>query len=412
MDMNNGLIENIMKEWFTSFYKPEISDELRQTRPFFWVLTIVLVGLYGLTLYTTPAMRALPRLIPFTILFCLHGGLHWLSPFLSTAPRRLNIYLGGQIGLVILLSLLSQTVAVSIGLYLALAGETVGILEDWRRSLMATIFYLCLIVVTLSLISDWHSSLIVVGTILPMLIFVFVYVVLFVRQSQARSEAQRLLQELETAHRQLAEYAQQVENLTLTTERQRMARELHDTLAQGLAGLVLQLEALEANLERGHTKQAAHIADQAKTRARSTLADARRAIDDLRAVGTESPIAAVTREVERFAAATSIPCTTNLPSTLTLTPAQGEHMLRCISEGLLNVARHAQASQAWVSIVPCDGYLRIEVRDNGHGFDPATIPTGHYGLVGLRERARLAGGALHITSQPEQGTSIEMVMPL
>ena len=114
------------------------------------------------------------------------------------------------------------------------------------------------------------------------LLFVLVYVLLFMRQLHARAE-------LQEAHTQLAEYAQQVETLTLEAERQRMARELHDTLAQGLAGLVLQLEALEASLERGKTGQALQIVGQARERARTTLADARRAIDDLRATSATTP---------------------------------------------------------------------------------------------------------------------------
>ncbi|MEZ4645393.1 MAG: sensor histidine kinase [Chloroflexota bacterium] len=322
------------------------------------------------------------------------------------------VYLPLQVALAALLSLLSQTTAVALGLYLALVGETVGILEDWRRSLVAIAIYLLLIAITLGLMENWRASLTWIGMLIPMLIFVFVYVTLFVRQSQARSEAQHLLQELAAAHQQLAAYAQQVETLTLTNERQRMARELHDTLAQGLAGLVLQLEALEVNLERGNVPQAAHIAGQAKTRARSTLADARRAIDDLRITGTQSPLEAIAREVERFTSATGIPCATELPTALDLPTLQSEHLLRCISEGLTNVARHAQATQAWVTLTQADAALHITVRDNGRGFDPTAIPAGHYGLVGLRERARLAGGTLHIASEPEQGTRIEMVIPL
>ncbi|MCA9959352.1 MAG: sensor histidine kinase [Anaerolineales bacterium] len=401
-----------MKEWRTSLSKLENDDELQQTRPFFWVLTIVMVMLYGSALYTTPAVRVLPRLIIFTLLFGLHGGLHWLSPLFATTPRRMAVYLPLQVALAALLSLLSQTTAVALGLYLALVGETVGILEDWRRSLVAIAIYLLLIAITLGLMENWRASLTWIGMLIPMLIFVFVYVTLFVRQSQARSEAQHLLQELAAAHQQLAAYAQQVETLTLTNERQRMARELHDTLAQGLAGLVLQLEALEVNLERGNVPQAAHIAGQAKTRARSTLADARRAIDDLRITGTQSPLEAIAREVERFTSATGIPCATELPTALDLPSLQSEHLLRCISEGLTNVARHAQATQAWVTLTQADAALHITVRDNGRGFDPTAIPAGHYGLVGLRERARLAGGTLHIASEPEQGTRIEMVIPL
>ena len=214
------------------------------------------------------------------------------------------------------------------------------------------------------------------------------------------------------AHTQLAEYAQQVETLTLETERQRMARELHDTLAGGLAGLVLQLEALEASLERDKFAQAVQIAGQAKDRARVTLAAARRAIDDLRANDLTLP-EAINREVQRFTTATGIPCALDMPPQLNLSPAIGAHLVRCVSEGLANIAHHAQATEVRVTLKAAEGLLRAEIRDNGRGFDTDShIPGGHFGLIGLRERARLAGGELALTSTPGAGTTLAMSVPL
>jgi len=243
-----------------------------------------------------------------------------------------------------------------------------------------------------------------------------VYVTTFIRQAQARLRAVNLLRELESAHRQLAEYAEQVESLTLTTERQRMARELHDTLAQGLAGLILQLEALEGYLSQGDHATAVLIATQAKDRARAALSDARQAIDDLRLrpAPTVSLPQAIREEAERFSSATGIPCAVTLPPNLVLPAPTVEHALRCISEGLTNVARHARASNASVSITIHDGSVLIQVQDNGTGFDPgaATEQSGHYGLLGLRERARLAGGTLEVKSAPGRGTTLSLCLPL
>ncbi|HMA35197.1 MAG TPA: ATP-binding protein, partial [Chloroflexia bacterium] len=89
-----------------------------------------------------------------------------------------------------------------------------------------------------------------------------------------------------------------------------------------------------------------------------------------------------------------------------------EHARRAITEALANTAQHAGARQAWVLLATCDGLLDIEVRDDGVGFEPATIATaGHYGLLGLRERARLAGGDLQIVSAPGRGTSLRLRFP-
>jgi len=338
-------------------------------------------------------------------------ALHWYMPYLVAQKRKLAAYLAVQILLVNLLVLISQEPGLVIGLYTTLAGETIGILEDWRRSLAAIVGYLALMGITYGLLWGWGTTPDWLGTALIAMLFVLVYVLLFIRQLNARAQTQQLLAELQEAHAQLAEYAGQVETLTLEAERQRMARELHDTLAQGLAGLVLQLEALEASLERDNMGQALQIAAQAKERARSTLADARRAIDDLRAADTETA-EAVSREVERFEQATGILCTLDMPQELNVSERDGEHLLRCVAEGLANVTRHARATRVWVTIGEENGQLQIQIRDNGQGFDAAgAIPTGHYGLLGLRERARLANGQLTIESEPGKGTTLCMTLP-
>jgi NarL family two-component system sensor histidine kinase YdfH len=248
-------------------------------------------------------------------------------------------------------------------------------------------------------------------------LFVVVYVVLYLRQVEARERVQVLLQELETAHRQLAEYATQVEDLTLVAERQRMARELHDTLTQGVAGLILQLEAVNAHLVDGRSGRAQEIVQQALSRARDTLAGARRAIGDLR---EESPTprefsAAARKEINRFTTATGIPCTLDLSLPTVLPDMLSEHALRIVTEGLTNVARHAQANQVWARLAGVyDDWLEIEVRDDGVGFDPVVMANraGHYGLLGMRERARLAGGTLDIKSAPGEGTKLLLRLPL
>jgi NarL family two-component system sensor histidine kinase YdfH len=249
-----------------------------------------------------------------------------------------------------------------------------------------------------------------------MIIFVVLYVGLYTREARAKAHAQTLLEELEIAHTQLAEYANQVEQLTLSTERQRMARELHDTLAQGLAGLILQLEAADSHISNQNSAKAQNIIQQAMTRARTTLADARRAIGDLRETQTTSTDlnTAIRTETERFRHSTGIPCTLELCNVPSLSPSLSENVLRAVSEGLVNIARHAKASEVILMMSCDDQNLWIEIRDDGSGFDPqeAIGRSGHYGLLGLRERARLFGGSLTIESQPTRGTTLKIQLPL
>ncbi len=391
---------------------PVVEAEVRETRLFYYLLLLVVVFIYGATLYEAPAIRQPARLILFTLLMALHGALHWFSPYFIKPRRKLVGYLVVQISLVTILSQLTQGTAVTFGLIMALAGETVGMLEDWRRSTVAGVGYLILLMLNYYLIGGWQLVPTWLGTAVVMMVFVLIYVLMFMRQMSARQEAQTLLAELETAHRQLAEYAQEVETLTLEAERQRMARELHDTLAQGLAGLILQLEGLEAHLERGNLAKVAEIAAQAKGRARSTLAEARQAIGDLREQGELSALERIRQEAVRFARATGIPCAVELPNELLVPNQTREHVARFVSEGLENVARHAQATRVEVQGVVENGRFQLTIQDNGQGFDPRQVPTGHYGLVGLRERARLAGGTLTVDSQQGGGATLRLIIPL
>ena len=214
----------------------------------------------------------------------------------------------------------------------------------------------------------------------------------------------------------MAAYATQVEDLTRAAERQRMARELHDTLAQGLAGLILQLEAADSHADNGRLDRTQTIVQQAMSAARTILADARRAIDDLRSEDTiqRDLIAKIQDEAERFERSTGISCHLDLSTPPTVPQATSEHLQRIVSESLSNIIRHAQASQVQITLQETSEGLRLVIQDDGSGFDPAPALArpGHFGLIGMRERARLAGGALSIDSQPGQGTQIQLEVPL
>jgi NarL family two-component system sensor histidine kinase YdfH len=391
-------------------------EEIREARPFFAVLFIVIVGIYVLALTTDPGLLVPNRLIPFTILLATHAALHWTCLYLGPRSRWIYPYFAVQSGIATLIAIISQGHGIVLGLYLALAGEAVGVKEDFRQSAGIVAGILAVALVTFGLTLGWSSLPTWVALILPMALFVVVYVMMFGRQTRQRQEAQRLLRELETAHRQLAEYAARVEDLTLAAERQRMARELHDTLAQGLAGLILQLEAADAHLGQGRSDKAQDIVQQAMGRARSTLAAARQAIADLRTgpLGPAEWAQAVREEADRFSRASGIVCHLQVEPPASLPGPAADNALRAVSEGLTNVARHAKATQVWVEVGAEGGALKVSVRDDGQGLKPGTEQDrpGHFGLTGLRERARLAGGTLNVRSEPGRGTELTMILPL
>jgi NarL family two-component system sensor histidine kinase YdfH len=390
-------------------------EETRQTFPFFIIVTIVLLVLYGSAVYSSPGLRTTGKLIPLTGLFALHIILYWLVAILPGDLRWEAGYLILQ-GLVALaLTLLARNQLVIVGLFPALIGISVGVLRTRRLAVIAIVVYLSLAAYSTIYILGWDALAGWAWVAFPVTIFTVVYVELFMRQADARAQAQALLAELEAAHMQLAEYAARVEDLTLTAERQRMARELHDTLAQGLAGLILQLEAGNSHLENGHPARAQEIVQQAMGRARDTLADARRAIGDLRmaADGLEDLEETVLREVKRFTIATGIPCELELNLFEPLPDALTDHASRIVSEAFANVAQHAHASRVWLHVTADAEQLTLTIRDDGQGFEPALeARAGHYGLVGMRERARLAGGAMALETARGAGTSLSFILPL
>ncbi len=377
-------------------------------------LTLVAAIMYVVVLVSVPALRKPAILIPFTGLLALHLTLHWLM--LKIPPRTFWItgYFIVQGVLFFAISLLCGSANMIFTLFPAMIGESIGSLGFNRRGIAASLFFIGLLLASFFLLFTRQTALwLNIGT-LAIVVSVVMYTALYRRQTDARNRAQALLEELEVAHRQLEEYAAQVEELTTAAERQRMARELHDTLSQGLAGLILQLEAVEAHLEAGRLPRALPIVRQAKDKARAALAESRQAIADLRQAGQPDLAAAARQEADRFTAATGIPCTLDLAVPAELPEPVAEAAVRAVAEGLTNIARHSRATKTrlCISAPPDSGELRLEIGDDGVGFDPEAIQAGHYGLLGMRERARLAGGGLEVLSRPGHGTCLVIRLPL
>jgi NarL family two-component system sensor histidine kinase YdfH len=382
---------------------------------FFIFANVVFIIMYIWSLSINPKLSQPGWFILFTVLTIIHIVLHWLLVRIDEKPNWFWPYVLAQGFLAFTITYLSENMGMIFALYLALIGEIIGAGQSRRKGFIAAIFLLALSLVNYVLMMGPYDSIWWLVGIIPMLVFVVMYVGLYTRASNDRDRARKLLAELETAHSQLAEYATQVEELTLTTERQRMARELHDTLAQGLAGLILQLEAADSHISNQNHYKAQTIIQQAMTRARSTLADARRAISDLRDEGSPTDLnEAIQAEADRFQHTTGIPCTLGLCLPPALSPQTAENALRAVSEGLMNIAKYAEASEVIITMSCDNENLLIEIRDDGIGFDPSEVVgrSGHYGLLGLRERARLLGGLLTIESQPSEGATIRLQLPL
>ncbi len=386
-------------------------------RFFLYISLTGIAGLYFWLVWSSPTYTTGVAWTPEQWAFLsgallVHAGLHWFSQYINSRHYRWAVLLV-QTGLLFGVSLTLRYPAILLLLLPSMLGEVACVFVKPRWMLaIGLVFYILYAASSRSVYGGDIAFYILSSGFVLWLATNMPFSAALALEARSRQQSHRLLRELEVAHRQLAAYVEQVEQLTLAAERARMARELHDTLAQGLTGLILQMEALDAHLERGDTEQARVVSSHIRSHARSALANSRRAIDDLRILPEEpdSLIGAIKEEAERFSAMANIPCQLELPPTLVLPTSSTEHTLRFVTEGLANIARHAGASTAAVSVRLDGKAVIVEVRDNGIGFDPqaAMNRPGHYGLLGLHERARLAGGVLEVDSAIGRGTTLRM----
>ena len=215
------------------------------------------------------------------------------------------------------------------------------------------------------------------------------------------------------ANRKLAQYATTTEQLAASQERNRLARELHDTLAHSLSGVTVQLEAVEA-LWEVDPGQAHRLLDHARQAAQSGLTEARRALQALRASPLEDlGLGLALRDLARSAATrASLRLDLDVENHLeNLAPEVEQCIYRVAQEALTNVARHADAKSLRVSLRHEAEGLTLTIADDGRGFDPAAVNSARYGLRGLHERAELVGATLHVTSALQEGTTVRLVIP-
>jgi signal transduction histidine kinase len=225
------------------------------------------------------------------------------------------------------------------------------------------------------------------------------------------SEQRKQRRELAEANRKLVRYASTLEQLTVSRERNRLARELHDTLAHTLSGLTVQLDAI-AVVWQPMPPQVQAMFDRALSVARSGLDETRRALQALRAMPLEEMglVWAIGDLSEKAAAGNGWALHLSLPDRLDALPPEVEQCYyRVAQEALANVSRHAEAKTVWVSLQRMQSELHLEVRDDGRGFGPGSDATEEqFGIQGMRERAELIGGQLEVESHPGQGTTIRL----
>jgi signal transduction histidine kinase len=285
-----------------------------------------------------------------------------------------------------------------------------------RKLAFVWIVGICVVMVAVLLVSFPIEESIGYVIIYPAAIYLFTGLSYLAKQAaEAQMRSEMLLADLQQANQKLKAYAAQVQELAAAEERNRLARELHDSVTQIIFGLTLSAQAARIMLDRNPSRVAAQL-DHMQELAQSALAEMRALIQQLHPrPQAEGGLAAGLR---RLAAEREVndglSVDLNITGEQRLPPAVEDGLLRVTREALNNIVKHAQTGRARVTLNCADQarvYLCIE--DEGRGFDlvQARALPGHLGLTSMMERVQALGGSLEIDSQPGKGTRLTVALP-
>jgi ligand-binding sensor domain-containing protein/signal transduction histidine kinase len=202
----------------------------------------------------------------------------------------------------------------------------------------------------------------------------------------------------------------------ILAERNRMAREIHDTLAQGFVGVSTQLELTAHHLAQSNVTEASQQVDRTRALVREGLADARRSIWDLRNTGTQATLPSRLTNLVEQSSTGHLKTVVSIGGTYrALAPSLENEVFRIAQEAMANVVRHSQATHATVALRYDPNELTLSIIDNGIGFQPADLTLsarGHFGIQGMRERSDQIGGTLNVESTPGGGSKVTLCAPL
>jgi signal transduction histidine kinase len=360
-----------------------------------------------------------------------------LHPAWTVRPWLMRVYLAGLIVFIALLTIRSPWFA-----FFTWMGflQAFRFLEDawrWVACAIVAIFF------SMAQSGGFHRPTIATVAIWVLvacvdLVLVGVFTMLGTRSQEQNQARKGMIADLAQANQRLeemiaentglqAQLLTQAREAGAGDERQRMAREIHDTLAQGLTGIITQLEAAQ---QTGHDAERERRISNAKRLARDSLAEARRSVQALRPQALENSRLpeALAEEVARWSATSGVTAEISTTGDARLLHPEVEvTLLRVAQEALANVAKHARASRAGVTLSYMEDVVTLDVRDDGTGFaSPQAAPNGRpagvtepvgspadggFGLIAMRQRVARLAGRLEIESEPGAGTAVSASLP-
>lgn len=370
-----------------------------------WAFIAVVVAALVVT-FSVPTPYTVLELILLTTAVIVYTllGIYWQPALIERAQKRPIIaYFAVQIavgGVLLFASRMNAWLIV-----LPLVGHAVAMLSRRGVLLVAVALLLSVLGVMLILGAEARGLLQMGVSFSAAMIFVGIFIQIAISEERARARGEQLTAELAAANRQLGEYAVQAEELAINRERNRLAREIHDSLGHYLTVINVQIGAARTLLARDPTR-ALDALNKAQTLTQEGLADVRRSVAALRANPTENrplpdAIAALTQEAQASGLQVQV---TILGTPRPLSPQVELTLYRAVQEGLTNVRKHAQAQRVEITLeyLAPEG-MRLAMRDDGIG---AAQVSGGFGLLGLQERVKILGGRMEIETAPGAGLGL------
>lgn len=376
-----------------------------------WAFIVVVAATY-LSFFTSKEVTFTPTEMLLLVglgLVYVAIGTYVFEIYVFPATLKIKIsYAVLQFALAIAISLVSRFAGAFWLILLPLVSHGAALFERIGTVIMSAVAML-IFGLLIGIPSGWRVGLAASLSFAPAVVFVVIFTQMAMSEARARDQIECLAQDLKHAHETLARYAVQAEELATAKERNRLAREIHDSLGHYLTAINVQLEAARALLQ-DDPAQAVPLLERAQTLTKEGLQEVRRSVAALRASPLEGQALPVVLEpLVAALQAGGIGATLVVEGAPRPLPPQLELALyRAAQEALTNVRKHAQAHHAVMTLRYTEGGVYLRVQDDGIG---SATTSGGFGLIGLRERVQLLGGQLHLHSRPGAGFTLEIFLP-
>lgn len=348
-------------------------------------------------------------IVSFSLLITLHAVMYLYREQLFKEKIGFYLFLQGIIIFSLSIVIKENYQAAYLGLIPMIIAQSIQLCRNVQKTLFSIVYFYLIYCIPI-IATDGHTELLHSISLLVLISFsIVVYGYLYSNQVRAFEKTQRLLVEIETA-------SEKIEELARESERQKLARDIHDTLLQGMAGVLLKMDALDIHLENGNVEKSQQIARKIANQTRDSLKESREIITGLRLqdeIKRDLGLA-IDKEIELFRQQTAIDINVNKIGHHYGGVVTGKNIAYIIREILMNINKHAKATKVNIIAVLEADRIIIRVEDDGVGFDYKHFHRiyGHYGIIGMQERAKVMNGQLEIESEKQYGTCIILTVKI